>query len=193
MTGNVLITHASVTYTGGVSSEEEGLGQRHGRIVEVTHATPPETVFDVRIFDPRTGALPHKIELYRSLRIPSLYPPEVSLTRAPGLAISTTPPYVLRGRAKQFEVTSTNPWGMAQCLEYWVRVTAPDGTIVPGMGEQARGPITVCADPFDSQSRTFTLQIPVTAPIGRYDYHLLAGHYPLALTEAIAPFYVVAR
>jgi arylsulfate sulfotransferase len=194
ITGNVLITHASTAFTGGVSSEAEGLGYRHGRITEVTHSTPPETVFDVRIFDPRLGSPPlnlrHKIELYRSERIPSLYPADVSLARAPGLAVSTPSPYVLPGRTKLFAATATNPGGTAQCLQYWVRVTAPDGGVVPGV---ARGPATFCSDPFASESRTLALKVPAAAPAGWYAYHLLAGPYPVALAEAVAPFYVVPQ
>jgi hypothetical protein len=70
-TGNVLITFGGTSITRGTSSSELGLGKIHTRIIEVTHETPPERVFDVLIYDPTTGA---RLQVYRSERIPDLYP-----------------------------------------------------------------------------------------------------------------------
>lgn len=71
-TGNVLITFGGTSYTGGVQHSELGLGGIHTRIIEVTHDDPAEKVFDVRIYNPEEGA--PRTQIYRSDRIPSLYP-----------------------------------------------------------------------------------------------------------------------
>ena len=69
-TGNVLITY------GGLVSDAEGRpsveGERHNwvRIVEVTHETPAQTVFELFIDDER----PAGWSVYRAERLPSLYP-----------------------------------------------------------------------------------------------------------------------
>lgn len=69
-TGNVLITFGAVSYAGGVSSTDLGLGLTHTRIIEVTHDAVADRVFDLQIYDPTGG----QITIYRSERIPDLYP-----------------------------------------------------------------------------------------------------------------------
>jgi arylsulfate sulfotransferase len=70
-TGNILITHGSVSLIGGISSDLIGMGISHMRFIEVNHNTPAEKIFEVAIYDPTPGA---KISGYRSERIPDLYP-----------------------------------------------------------------------------------------------------------------------
>jgi arylsulfate sulfotransferase len=69
VTGNVLVHFGGATWTGGVAHQDLGLGTRHVRIIEVTHESPGEEVFDVRIYNPPTS----NIQSYRSERIPTLY------------------------------------------------------------------------------------------------------------------------
>ena len=68
-TGNVMMTFGGVNYVGGVPSSDLGLGAEHARIVEVTDEVVPTVVFDMRLYDP-AGA----ISVFRSDRIPDLYP-----------------------------------------------------------------------------------------------------------------------
>jgi hypothetical protein len=70
-TGNILITSGSTTHLGGVNSETLGMGHAHSRIIEVDHNTPAERVFEVALYNTTPGSL---IEVYRSERIPDLYP-----------------------------------------------------------------------------------------------------------------------
>lgn len=76
-TGNVLSTFAAVTYVGGVSSPDLGLGGRHARIIETDHGTPPTKVFDLQVHIPGTFAL---LAVYRSDRIASLYADDVGVS-----------------------------------------------------------------------------------------------------------------
>ena len=68
-TGNVMITFGGVNYVGGVPSADLGLGTDHARIIEVTDDVVPTVVFELKLYNP-SGS----IGLYRSERIPSLYP-----------------------------------------------------------------------------------------------------------------------
>jgi hypothetical protein len=70
-TGNVLITSGGTSYTGGVPHFKLGIGSNSTRVIEVTHDTPPEKVFDLLVYDPGRNA---KIQVYRSERLPDLYP-----------------------------------------------------------------------------------------------------------------------
>lgn len=70
-TGNVLITFGGTSYTGGVANADQGLGGVSTRIIEVTHATPAVKVFDLLVYDPAPDA---RMQVYRSERIPDLYP-----------------------------------------------------------------------------------------------------------------------
>ncbi|MDH3411221.1 MAG: aryl-sulfate sulfotransferase [Gammaproteobacteria bacterium] len=70
-TGNVLITFGGISYTGGVRNVDLGLGDVSTRIIEVTHDIPAVKVFDLSLFDPAPGA---RMQVYRSERIPDLYP-----------------------------------------------------------------------------------------------------------------------
>jgi hypothetical protein len=70
-TGNVLITFGGTSFTGGVRNSELGLGAVSTRIIEVTHDTPATKVFDILAFDPAKHA---RIQVYRSERIPDVYP-----------------------------------------------------------------------------------------------------------------------
>ncbi len=70
ITGNVLTTFGGVSYVGGVSSADLGMGLFHTRIVETTHDALPLEVFDLVVYDPTGGS----ITVYRSERIPDIYP-----------------------------------------------------------------------------------------------------------------------
>jgi hypothetical protein len=70
-TGNVLITFGGTSFTGGVRNSELGLGAVSTRIIEVTHDTPAVRVFDMLVYDPARHA---RLQVYRSERIPDLYP-----------------------------------------------------------------------------------------------------------------------
>jgi arylsulfate sulfotransferase len=192
-TGNVLITHGVVIFTDGVASSDQGLGATHGRITEVTHTTPAETVFDMRIFDPRPPAPPlnreRGIELYRSERIPSLYPSTVSVVHAPGLTVASRSNQRRRGQLASYVVKVTNPTSTTQCFDYWADLTLPDGSIAPKAGEFV-GPVPFCVDPFSTSSRTLFERVPTQAPLGSYTYNAYVGVYPVVLTEANGPFYV---
>jgi len=71
-TGNRLLTFGGVSFVGGVSSADLGKGPRYTRIIEVTNDVVPVEVFDLEMYDAAGGA----IGVYRSERIPSLYPPQ---------------------------------------------------------------------------------------------------------------------
>jgi arylsulfate sulfotransferase len=72
-TGNILATASDVSFEGGIASKDLGFGTRHTRIIE--YATNPEReVFDVRLFSPEENS---RIHVYRSDRIPGLYPASV--------------------------------------------------------------------------------------------------------------------
>ena len=75
-TGNVLINFGHVVVTNGIRSKDQGKGLGHARIIEVTHNTPAEKVFDVMLYEPNITS---DIRLYRTERIKSLYPPEVTI------------------------------------------------------------------------------------------------------------------
>lgn len=70
-TGNVLITFGGTSFTGGVRNADLGLGNVSTRIIEVTHDTPARKVFDILLYDPAAGA---RVQVFRSERIPALYP-----------------------------------------------------------------------------------------------------------------------
>lgn len=72
MTDNRLMVFGGVTYVDGMSSASLGLGPSHTRVVEVTHDTVSDKVFDMTLYDPAGG----QINTYRGARIPSLYPPQ---------------------------------------------------------------------------------------------------------------------
>ena len=73
-TGNVVVHFGGVSYVGGVSSSDLGLGTDHTRVIEVTHDVTPVVVFDMTVYDPA-----NRITTYRSERIPSLYPQQYIL------------------------------------------------------------------------------------------------------------------
>ena len=70
-TGNVLITFGGTSFTGGTRNADLGLGAVSTRIIEVTHDTPATKVFDMLVYDPARHA---RLQVYRSERIPDLYP-----------------------------------------------------------------------------------------------------------------------
>jgi hypothetical protein len=65
--GNRLMTFGGVSFVGGVASIDLGLGVRHARIIETSGDVK---VFELWAYDPGGGP----ITVYRSERIPSLYP-----------------------------------------------------------------------------------------------------------------------
>ena len=79
-TGNVLITFGGTSFTGGVPNSDLGLGDISTRIIEVTHDTPAVTVFDILIYDPAPRA---RLQVYRSERIPDLYPMDTDADGVP--------------------------------------------------------------------------------------------------------------
>lgn len=79
-TGNVLITFGGTKFIGGVSIPELGLGEVLTRIIEVTHETPAAEVFDMLVYDPAPHA---RLSVYRSERIPDLYPVDTDADGVP--------------------------------------------------------------------------------------------------------------
>jgi arylsulfate sulfotransferase len=71
-TGNTLITSGGTTVLGNENSNSLGLGYSHARIIEVDRNSPTEKVFEVAIYNSLTPNA--RIEVYRSDRIPDLYP-----------------------------------------------------------------------------------------------------------------------
>jgi hypothetical protein len=79
-TGNVLITFGGTSVTGGVHSSKLGLGTISTRIIEVTHDTPAVKAFDMLVYDPAPRA---RLQVYRSERIPDLYPVDTDADGVP--------------------------------------------------------------------------------------------------------------
>lgn len=74
LTGNVIITHGGVTTDAeGIPSDNIGASKTSIYIIEVTHTTPGEKVFELSIVDP-TPETANGWTTYRSERLPSLYP-----------------------------------------------------------------------------------------------------------------------
>ena len=69
-TGNVLINYGGLVSDAAGTPMVEGSGHNWVRIVEVTHDTPAETVFELFIDDER----PAGWSVFRAERLPSLYP-----------------------------------------------------------------------------------------------------------------------
>jgi arylsulfate sulfotransferase len=73
-TGNVLIDFGGIiTDDSGMPSDSVGTGHCSIRIIEVTHTTPAEKVFDLSI-DDNKSEFPGGWQSYRAERLPSLYP-----------------------------------------------------------------------------------------------------------------------
>jgi arylsulfate sulfotransferase len=73
-TGNVLITFGGITIDAdGNPTDNPGQAKNSVRIIEVTHTTPAEKVFDLKIADD-TLELENRWRTYRSERLQSLYP-----------------------------------------------------------------------------------------------------------------------
>jgi arylsulfate sulfotransferase len=70
-TGNVLIDFGGISYVDGVAANGNAV-----RIVEVTHTTPADKVFDLSISTPLGDP---SWRVYRAERIPDLYPPSGSV------------------------------------------------------------------------------------------------------------------
>ncbi len=79
-TGNTLITFGGTKYTGGVRTSELGLGAISTRIIEVSAETPADKVFDILAYDPAPLA---RLQVYRSKRIPDLYPVDTDADGVP--------------------------------------------------------------------------------------------------------------
>lgn len=74
-TGNVLITFGGInTDTEGNATESPLNSINSARIIEVTHITPAEKVFDLSIADDSPDLMTGGWVVYRSERLPSLYP-----------------------------------------------------------------------------------------------------------------------
>jgi hypothetical protein len=72
---NVLITFGAISYINGVHPSAFSPGALMARIKEVTHDPVSEVVFDLAVFDyTNTSALYRGNWVYRSVRIPDLYP-----------------------------------------------------------------------------------------------------------------------
>ena len=69
-TGNVLINYGGLVSDAAGTPIVEGSGHNWVRIVEVTHDTPAEKVFELFIDDER----PAGWSVFRAERLPSLYP-----------------------------------------------------------------------------------------------------------------------
>jgi arylsulfate sulfotransferase len=74
-TGNVLIDFGSVKYINGVAPSAFGPNATMARIQEVTHDTPAELVWDLSVTEyDNTNTVYHDCFVYRSYRMPDLYP-----------------------------------------------------------------------------------------------------------------------
>jgi hypothetical protein len=74
LTGNVVITHGGVTTDAeGMPSDSIPTSKTSVYIIEVTHTTPGQKVFELSIVDP-TPETANGWTTYRSERLPSLYP-----------------------------------------------------------------------------------------------------------------------
>jgi arylsulfate sulfotransferase len=73
-TGNVVLTLSDTRFMATFPSSAWGLGLSHTAIIEVDHGTPAQKLFDMRIYDTDPAA---RTWVYRSERIPSLYPANV--------------------------------------------------------------------------------------------------------------------
>jgi len=74
LTGNVLITHGGVTTDAeGIPSDSIPTSKTSVYLIEVTHTTPGEKVFELSIVD-TTPETANGWTTYRSERLPSLYP-----------------------------------------------------------------------------------------------------------------------
>jgi hypothetical protein len=70
VTGHVLVTDGGrVVQPDGLPGFHPAQGRKWARVLEVTHTTPAEVVFEVLLDDPRCGWT-----VYRSERLASLYP-----------------------------------------------------------------------------------------------------------------------
>jgi hypothetical protein len=77
--GHVLITDGGRVRTpDGRPAVHPAMGQKWARVLEVTHETPADVVFEVVIDDPSRGWT-----VYRSERLPSLYPTAAEAEAAP--------------------------------------------------------------------------------------------------------------
>ncbi len=79
-TGNVLITFGGTSFTGSERNSDLGLGEVSTRIIEVTHDIPAVEVFDILVYDPEPDA---RLQVYRSERIPDLYPVDTDADGVP--------------------------------------------------------------------------------------------------------------
>jgi hypothetical protein len=74
-TGNVLVTFGCITYENGAHPDPIAPNASVARIKEVTHEVKPSVVFDLELSDPNnTNSTSLGYEVYRSYRIPDLYP-----------------------------------------------------------------------------------------------------------------------
>ncbi len=93
LTGNVLITDGGRVRTpDGKPAVHPAHGQKWARVLEVTRTTPAHVVFEVVVDDPSLGWT-----IYRSERLPSLYPPPPLATRdipPPAADVALPPPAV---------------------------------------------------------------------------------------------------
>jgi hypothetical protein len=76
-TGNVLIDFGGHSYYNNQLISEQGWGNFAIRVIEVTRETPAERVFDLLMF---TSDPVKNVTAYRTERIPSLYPANVTVT-----------------------------------------------------------------------------------------------------------------
>jgi arylsulfate sulfotransferase len=69
-TDNRLMTFGGISYVGGVSTVDLGLGTNHVRVIETTNDATPVVVFELWAYDPAGG----RIAAYRSERFQGFYP-----------------------------------------------------------------------------------------------------------------------
>lgn len=79
VTGNVLVADGGrISDLDGLASDDIGGGHAWGRVVEVTHTSPPEKVFEI-VIDDRSPRDPAGWVIYRAQHFPTLYGPSVVL------------------------------------------------------------------------------------------------------------------
>ncbi len=82
---------------------------------------------------------------------------------------------IARGSSIGYTVTMVNVTATQQCFDFWEKVTMPDGSFYPRVGELL-GPMNMCLNANATSNTHFTQAIPVTAPLGTYILNAFVGN-----------------
>jgi len=81
---------------------------------------------------------------------------------------------VPRGGTLSYRVDGENTTGSTKIVDYWATVYLPNG----GQYGPVYGPVQVTLAPHQNIRQVISQQIPVKAPLGRYQYNAYVGEYP---------------